>query len=388
FDNPDVRDHIKTVLLSHQHQIRTLRFRAPTLFALGRSLVPQFRDLRTLELSLPSESDLPPDKYDNPALRHLSLTFHDRPQDVVFSRGLESLVLRQVDYLNLSLFQALSSCADSLKKLSIRSGAKMVGIPDTISFPRLEELRLQLWVSRTAENVLHAILGPPSMSGIIRTTLWIEELGLVDKLLNFLLPSADALRATATTTVEIESRKSLPTWIEYTRGNRSLQLGLRAAGSDLHFERYRDKLQALNRRLQDPVTSVTILSYKPADMKQLRAFYSSDVQKLIIVLGRPNSQLPIELIDAAIGKRRADHGSGWTFPALRQLTITFNPSYADSVALAAYVDARQAELQAIGYRGLDELVFVHCSFDGINCLDLANMPGPKGVTLKEAPDMY
>ncbi|KAG8979196.1 hypothetical protein FRB90_008196 [Tulasnella sp. 427] len=390
---PPTRNQIESVLVPRQGQIRTLRFLNPGLCNLGLSLVAGSKILRTLELVRPSPASgllINDCRFENPLLRHMSLEFWRLPQDMVLALNLESLVLRDLDYLDLSLFRALSSCSESLRRFHIRFNGHSFVEPDAISFPRLEELRIQALYGGTAKIIMNAVIGPPSMSGIIKTIVGPSDLDLVDDLSSFLLPTGgNALDAT-TTTVELELDQ-IPTWFEYTRGKRSLQLGFNCgyegAAAQMYFKLIQAKLRALNPLYQDPVTSLIVLGYVRWRMNLLDITSCCNVHKLVIRLS-PFDGLA-EQVETTIGEHATNDGDSfeWRFAGLRHLILTWSTSCFDPTHLVPYIERRQLELQAMGYPGLEELTFAHCDFfDGIEDSDFVDKLGRIGIAVTEIKD--
>ncbi|KAG8976709.1 hypothetical protein FRB90_009045, partial [Tulasnella sp. 427] len=205
-------DRVESALMTRQHQIRTLRLGDPSVCDFGQSLVLAAPSLRTFEAVRPPGKGFPADgfNYNNLRLRHLSLAFWRLPTRTVWSQGLATLVLRGLHLLDSSLFHMLGACAHSLRSLAIESTAPIIllGTADVISLPRLEELRLQMLAGRTAANIMQKIQGPRSMSGIVHTILYPDELNIIEDLSSFLLPEGCDNRDTAAATVEIIAEKS------------------------------------------------------------------------------------------------------------------------------------------------------------------------------------
>ncbi|KAG8900282.1 hypothetical protein FRC01_010191, partial [Tulasnella sp. 417] len=391
-------DKILPLLETRQGQIRTLRLDDRDLYGFGTSLLRlSLPNLRTLEVvpRFDPYREVPTLAYDMPQLRHLKSTAWDPTSDVSWIQGLETLVLRGLDGFGPDLYRALGLCAHSLRRLSLRLGFSLEGLPPTpttISIPLLEELRLDAASRGTVMEVTRRILIPPSAGGIIHVILEPGDLAAIQNLVDFLFPAERNAPASGQGLIEIDAETGLLV-ANYARGNRVFRFGIPDIAQG-DYEAIRDVIQYLDLRFGHPVISVTISCNEPYDAEMLVLLASSNVQSISILTYCPGELA--NFLQTTIGKRKAetpeqadsDEGEeALGFQSVRHLAIdTKYRELEELEEVASVIATRQEQLRAKGKSTLEEMVLCHCYPDEMIFADAQSKLGAVGIRLWQVDD--
>ncbi|KAG8977258.1 hypothetical protein FRB90_008872, partial [Tulasnella sp. 427] len=406
-------DRITSALITRREQIRTLRFNHHSLYGLGLSLIhsglPHLRTLQLVRGSVDLRS-VEPD-YNAPQLRHLFVSTYyldlSASAKIEWIQALETLVIDGLGEFRPSFNRVIESCANGLRKLflqfeQLRSTFYLSDDMMPVFLPMMEEIRVGMPRNRhrtttgkhLATQVLRTMLFPPLAGGTIAVVLDPRDLTVVDELSNFLFPDGAEALPPEPAIMELRLTEWPVTWVQYARGNRTLRLGIRCADYYGVFGAISNCIQALHRRLGNPVISVSISWSKytshAVELLRLLASSSSNVQKLSILV---DFSLGLRHVVMSAIRTRSDmelegNPDDWAFPGLRHLSLSLgDPDGALNVEwVVLAIVARQKELLASGKSGLEEIVLKDCPITDMTVLEMAEKLRVEGIQVTEEND--